>query len=38
MCFASIDYTAIMAQDDKLLLYKTMPHFQLLPLPRVDQS
>ena len=27
MCFTPIDYTAIMAQDGKLLLYKTMPHF-----------
>ena len=28
-------YTEEMAQDDKLLLNKTMPHFQLLPMPRL---
>ena len=33
-------YAKIMAQDDtvKLLLNKTTPHFQLLPLSKVDQS
>ena len=31
-------YTEIMAQDDKLLLNKTTPHFQLLPIPKVDLS
>ena len=28
--------TEVMAQDDKLLLNKTTPHFQLLPMPKVD--
>ena len=28
----------IMAQDDKLLLNKTTPHFQLLPMSKVGQS
>ena len=27
-----------MAQDDKLLLNKTTPPFQLLPMPKVDYS
>ena len=27
-----------MAQDDKLLLNKTTPHFQLLSISKVDQS
>ena len=31
-------HTEIMAQDDKLLLNKATPHFQLLPMPKVDQS
>ena len=31
-------YTEVMAQDTKLLLNKTSPHFQLLPMPKVDQS
>ena len=31
-------FNAIMAQDDKLLLNKTTPNFQLLPMPKVDQS
>ena len=31
-------YTEVMAQDDKLLLNKTTPHFQLLPTSKVDQS
>ena len=31
-------YTEIMAQDDKLLLNKTTPHSQLLPMSKVDQS
>ena len=33
-------YTEIMAQDDtvQLLLDKTTPHFQLLPMSKVDQS
>ena len=31
-------YTETMVQDDKLLLNKTMPHFQLLPMSKVDQS
>ena len=29
-------YTEVMAQDDKLLLNKTMPHFLLLPMSKVD--
>ena len=33
MCFASI-----MAQMIQLLLNKTAPHFQLLPMSKVDQS
>ena len=31
-------YTEVMAQVDKLLLNKTTPHFQLLPMFKVDQS
>ena len=31
-------YTEVMAQDDKFLLNKTTPHFQLLPMSKVDQS
>ena len=31
-------YTEVMAQDDQLLLSKTTPHFQLLPMSEVDQS
>ena len=31
-------YTEVMAQDDKLLLNKTTPHVQLLPMSKVDQS
>ena len=33
-------YTEVMAQDDtvRLLLNKTTPHFQLLPMCKVDQS
>ena len=31
-------YTEVMAQDDKLLLNKTTPHYQLLPMSKVDQS
>ena len=30
-------YTDVMAQDDKSLLNKTTPHFQLLPMSKVDQ-
>ena len=28
--------TKVMAQDNKLLLNKTTPPFQLLPMPKVD--
>ena len=28
--------TEVVAQDDKLLLNKTAPPFQLLPMPKVD--
>ena len=28
--------TEVVAQDDKLLLNKTTPHFQLLPMHKVD--
>ena len=31
-------YTNVIAQDDKLLFNKTLPHFQLLPMSKVDQS
>ena len=31
-------YTEVMAQDDTLLLNKTTPHFQLLPMSKVDHS
>ena len=31
-------YTEVKAQDDKLILNKTTPHFQLLPMSEVDQS
>ena len=34
MCFAS----EIMAQADTVTLNKTTPHFQILPMPKVDQS
>ena len=30
------DYNEVMAQDDKLLLNKTTPHFQLLPMSKVN--
>ena len=32
--------TKVMAQDDTviILLNRTAPHFQLLPMPKVDQS
>ena len=28
--------TEVVAQDDKLLLNKTTPPFQILPMPKVD--
>ena len=31
-------YTEVKAQEDKLILIKTTPHFQLLPMSKVDQS
>ena len=31
-------YTDIMAQDDTFLFNKTTPHFQLLPMSKVDLS
>ena len=31
-------YTEVKARDDTLLLNKTTPHFQLLPMSKVDQS
>ena len=31
-------FTEIMAQDDTIILNKTTPHFQLLPMSKVDQS
>ena len=31
-------YIGVMAQDDKLLLNKNTPHFQLLPMSKVHQS
>ena len=31
-------YTEEMAKIIQLLLNKTMPHFQLLPMSKVDQS
>ena len=31
-------YTDIMAQDDTVTSEKNTPHFQLLPMSRVDQS
>ena len=30
--------TEVMAQDDTVTLNKNTPHFQLLPMSRVDQS
>ena len=30
--------TEVMTQDDQILLNKTTPHFQLLPMSKVDQS
>ena len=31
-------YTEVMEQDDTVLLNKTTPHFQLLPMSKFDQS
>ena len=31
-------HTEIMAQDDTVTLNKITPHFQLLPMSKVDQS
>ena len=31
-------YTEVMAQDDTVTFNKTTPHFQLLPMFKVDQS
>ena len=31
-------YTEVIAQDDKLFLNKTTPHFQLVPMSKVAQS
>ena len=31
-------FSEVLAQDDKLLFNKTTPHFQLLPVSKVDQS
>ena len=31
-------YTEIIALDDTVTLNKTTPHFQLLPMSKVDQS
>ena len=31
-------YAEVKSQDDKLLLNKTTPLFQLLPVSKVDQS
>ena len=31
-------YTEVMAQDDTGTFEKSTPHFQLLPLPKIDQS
>ena len=28
--------TEVMAQDDTVTLNKTMPHFQLLPMSKID--
>ena len=30
--------TEVVAQDDTVTLNKTTPHFQLLPIAKVDQS
>ena len=30
--------TEVVTQDDTVLLNKTTPPFQLLPMPKVDQS
>ena len=30
--------TEVVAQDDTVTLNKTTPHFQLLPMAKVDQS
>ena len=30
-------YTEVMALDDTVILNKTTPHFQLLPVSKVDQ-
>ena len=35
MFFISIE---VMAQDDTVTFDKTKPHFQLLPMSKVDQS
>ena len=31
-------YTEIMAQDDTVFINKNTPHFQLLPMSKVDKS
>ena len=31
-------YNEVLAQDDIVTLNKTTPHFQLLPMSKVDQS
>ena len=31
-------YFEVMVQDDTVLLNRTTPHFQLLPMSKVDQS
>ena len=31
-------YTEVMVQDDTITLDKTTPHFQLLPMSKVNQS
>ena len=31
-------FTEVMMQDVQLLLNQTTPHFQLLPMSKVDQS
>ena len=36
MCFASTLYTEVMAKDDTVTFEYTTPHFQLLPMSKVD--
>ena len=36
--FKDLIMTEVVAQDDTVILNKTTPHFQLLPMSKVDKS